>query len=58
MKAKFSTTFEFDIEAPVTVTGEVEAGSLQKLVWRAADEAKKQRPNIAWRSFVVVLERL
>jgi len=46
MLAKYAFTFEFDESAPVTVKGLTEANSLEKMMWRAAKDARKQRPNL------------
>ena len=57
MKVAYSATFEFDEAPPVTVRGEVEASSLPTLCARAARDAKAQRPQMMWSSFVVVLDK-
>ena len=54
---KYSLTFEFDLVAPVTSKGTVEANSLRTVVARAVDDSIEKNPNMKWRSVVVVIER-
>ena len=58
MKAKYSATFEFDEAPPLTARGFIEGGSLPTMVRRAAADSKRQYPKVAWRSYVIVLERV
>ena len=57
MKARYSATFEFDVETPLTKKGVVEGTNLSTLYARAARELKREFPKKRWSSVVIVLER-
>jgi hypothetical protein len=58
MKCKYSLTFEFEVEQPITCRGEIEATSIRTIVARAVDDAVEKNPNTKWSSVVVVIERM
>jgi hypothetical protein len=58
MKVKYAVTFEFQVNAPITVRGEVEAERAPTAARRAIEEAMDQNPNLKWSSISVLLERL
>jgi len=59
MKVKYSATFEFTNDPPVTVKGETEAASLGSLFKNAANALKRTHPRRQWSSCVIcLLERI
>ena len=59
MKVKYSVTFEFETQPPVTHTGTVAGSTTPTVVKRAVKEAMDAHPGLSWSSFVcVLLERL
>lgn len=58
LKCKYSISFEFDIQAPITERGIVEGSSVKTVVKRALIEAIERNPNTMWASMVIVLERI
>lgn len=59
MRVRYSVTFEFDVQAPITHRGTVAASSMPTCFARAAREAIKASPGLRWSSMVIVLlERL
>jgi len=58
MKCRYSMSFEFNVEAPLTVRGEVTATSVRTLAARALDEATDKHPGVKWSSICLVLERI
>jgi hypothetical protein len=50
-------TFEFDEAMPVTVRGELPVPNPRLGVRRALEAAQRARPNMRWRTLVVLLER-
>jgi hypothetical protein len=57
MRPKYQVTFEFMESAPITIKGEVQAGSAETCAARAVREAKKRAPGLNWTSMVVLLDR-
>lgn len=57
MKCKYSLSFEFETDSPITVKGNIEAGSIRTIVARAVDDAIDKNPRCKWSSIVVVIER-
>ena len=55
MKLDYVLTFEFLLDAPITVKGEVEATSAQTCARIAVKEAKTKCPRVKWSSLVLVL---
>lgn len=58
MKCKYSLTFEFEVEQPLTTTGIMEAKKLRTVAMRAINEGTKKHKGVKWSSFVLVLEKL
>lgn len=58
MKVKYAVTFEFNVQLPLTVRGEVEAGSPRTCAARAIDEAQEKHKGVRWNSMSILLERL
>ena len=59
MKVKYSCTFEFDLQPPVTHRGVVVASMMPTCFARATREAAKAHPGLRWSSMVcVLLERV
>lgn len=57
MKCNYAVTFEFNINAPITIRGESEAISLRTVVARAIDDAVEKNPSLNWNSISVLIER-
>jgi hypothetical protein len=57
MTTKFAFTFEFSVEKPETLRGEVTAASLPSCMRIAAKLALKAFPHRQWSSCVLVLDR-
>ena len=57
MRAKYSFTFEFPVDSPITVKGEVEGGAVWTMFRRAEAEAVAARPHTRWSSCVCLLDR-
>jgi hypothetical protein len=55
MTVKYSATFEFEVQAPITHRGTVVASSMPTCFARAAREAVKAYPGLRWSSMVIVL---
>lgn len=55
MKVRYSVTFEFDVQPPVTHKGTVVAASMPTCFARAARDAAKAHPGLRWTSMVIVL---
>jgi hypothetical protein len=59
MTVRYSFTFEFDTQPPLTHTGTVSAGRTPTCFVRAVKEAMRAYPGRAWTSCVcVLLERV
>ena len=58
MRCKYNVTFEFDEASSETVSGTMEATGVQTIAARALREAKRQKPNLKWRSLVYSSRRL
>jgi hypothetical protein len=54
---RYHVTFEYALEAPDTVRGEIEVSNPSQGVRRAFEAAKKANPGRQWSSVVVLLER-
>jgi len=55
VKVRYSATFEFDAQAPVTHRGTVAATTMPTCFARAARDAAKAHPGLRWTSMVIVL---
>ena len=58
LRCRYSATFEFEAEKPVTVTGQTEAGSIAPMLRHAVRMLQQLHPRRQWSSVVVVLERV
>ena len=58
VRLRYSATLEFDEAMPQTVRGEIAVANPRLGARRAAEALFKAYPGRAWRSLVVVLERL
>jgi len=57
MTFRYAVTFEFDLKAPETVRGEFDVPNPRLGARRAVEAAQKAKPNMSFRSLVVLLER-
>jgi hypothetical protein len=57
MTVTYSATFEFESSSPITARGTVVASSMPTCFARAARQATKAHPRLAWSSMVICVER-
>jgi len=55
MTCRYSVTYEFDVRPPITLKGQVTAGSAATCMARATREAQKALRPVGWTSLVCVL---
>lgn len=53
----YSVTFEQEINAPLTVTGQVVSSSPHRSVYLAVKEARSRAKGVRWSSLVVVIDK-
>lgn len=53
----YCVTFEHETNAPLTISGQIEAGSPQKAVYNAVKEARSRAKGFRWSSLVVVIDK-
>ena len=54
---RYAVTFEYQLDAPETVRGEIDVSNPSLGVRRAFEAAKRAYPHRRWSSVVVLLER-